>query len=416
MGDKSLKMRNLLITLCGVALLLIMVSTGGLAKGGRSPAPPEPPDAPEEMDAPDALEPPEPPPARPWLGVYLSEEEDVVTITGMRDGGPAAKAGVKEGDRVVEVDGQVVHTAGDIRRALRDREPGDSVPMKIERDGKSKTLTVTLGKAPRPMWHGGPGMEGFGPGFGEGWGPMQFFSPGASRSYLGVRLQPMTEELRAYFKAPRGRGLLVSRVEEDTPAAKAGLRAGDVIIEVDGKGVADRGDISAALADHEPGDTVTVKVIRDGAEKSHQVEVAERPAPRPGRRSELRLPRFADRADDLMLEQYLTEASRQDVERAMETAREALEEAMESRLDVQREVEESLRQSELARADQALTAERIRDQVRQEIEQAIAAAEIAREHQPDIDRQIRDAMRQAEEELRRAQEELARAAAEGAEL
>ena len=45
-----------------------------------------------------------------------------------------------------------------------------------------------------------------------------------TRNYLGVRVLSLTEDLRAYFKAPRGRGILVSRVEEDTPAAKAGLR------------------------------------------------------------------------------------------------------------------------------------------------------------------------------------------------
>src|SRR5262249_13319836 len=137
--------------------------------------------------------------------------------------------------------------------------------------------TVTLGEAPKQYWS----KEGF-PGAVYLQGLENLHPPGMgySRIYLGVRVQSMTEELREYFRAPRGRGVLVSGVEEDTPAGKAGLRAGDVIIAVDGKGIAERGDIGEALADKEPGDTVAVKIVRDGAEKTLNLDVAERPGPK----------------------------------------------------------------------------------------------------------------------------------------
>jgi hypothetical protein len=226
---------------------------------------------------------------------------------------------------------------------------------------------------------------------------MQMF--GMSRTYLGVRVQGMTEELRAYFKAPRGRGVLISRVEEDTPAGKAGLRAGDVIIAVDGKGIAAQGDIGSALSDREPGDTVAVKIVRDGVEKTIDVEVAERPehkrhgsmfmpTPRPHHeqgwndeeddQDNLEIEDLDDAPDDgrMQMQQY---------RRALEEAHRAMAESMMQRDQVQREIKRELelamRQTELARVDP----EAIQMQIRAQMDQ------------------VREQMRQAAEELRRVQ-------------
>ncbi|HEV8376102.1 MAG TPA: PDZ domain-containing protein, partial [Candidatus Polarisedimenticolia bacterium] len=270
---------------------------------------------------------------------------------------------------------------------------------------RKKSMTATLGEAPRHLWGDGQGFHGFAPGDGEGFPGMRSMGM-FSRTYLGVRVQGLTEELRSYFRAPRGRGVLVSRVEEDTPAGKAGLRAGDVIIAVDGKGIADRGDISQALEDKEPGDQVTVKIVRDGSEKTLEVEVAERPGPK-GRRGSLALPGgeegsfFEDNDDDHDFEalepEGLPEDSRIEIEKALRQAHEAMshqdiqrrveiekamEEVMKHRHEIQRQIQQAMRQTELARIDQAEVGRQVRQAMelaREGIQRALEAAHLQEE-------------------------------------
>jgi C-terminal processing protease CtpA/Prc len=80
---------------------------------------------------------------------------------------------------------------------------------------------------------------------------------------LGAEISDMTEELRKYFGAPPNVGVLVSKVEADTPAAKAGLKAGDVITEINGKKVEDPSDIIEAVADKDAGAQIKLGIVRD---------------------------------------------------------------------------------------------------------------------------------------------------------
>jgi membrane-associated protease RseP (regulator of RpoE activity) len=88
------------------------------------------------------------------------------------------------------------------------------------------------------------------------------FSFKSGRGRLGVNATDMTEELRDYFGAPKNAGVLVQRVEPGTPAAKAGLKVGDVITRVGGQAVESPSDVSAALADKKAGELVPVTVVR----------------------------------------------------------------------------------------------------------------------------------------------------------
>lgn len=87
---------------------------------------------------------------------------------------------------------------------------------------------------------------------------------GGNGGYLGVETMSLGDQLAGYFQVPDGRGALVTRVIKDTPAAKAGLEAGDVIVAVDGKDVDDSGDLGSRIRNHEPGDSVKIDVIRKG--------------------------------------------------------------------------------------------------------------------------------------------------------
>jgi len=97
---------------------------------------------------------------------------------------------------------------------------------------------------------------------------------------LGVEVIEMSEELRRYFGAPEDGGVLVNRVAPESPGAQAGLQAGDVIVEVDGKKVADTGDLIGALSDKPAGEKATLSVIRNRARTTIVATLRERRSPK----------------------------------------------------------------------------------------------------------------------------------------
>jgi serine protease Do len=182
---------------------------------------------------------------------------------------PAAKAGLKANDVVVSVDGRAVASDEELRAAIGEHENGQQVTLEIVRDGKRQTVVATLASAlgdfellDRPG--GGEIFRGRLPeGFSFG-DPSAMMFPGQPR--LGVSILPMTDELREYFGVERGTGVLVSAVSKGSAAERAGLRAGDVLVSVDGQPVAQTGDVARALRGTEGSDaprTVRVEIVRD---------------------------------------------------------------------------------------------------------------------------------------------------------
>lgn len=96
------------------------------------------------------------------------------------------------------------------------------------------------------------------------------------RGYLGVEVMPLTRELRAHFGAPEDSGVLVARVEEDSPAAAAGIQVGDVLTAVDGKPIAGPPSLALAVREKKAGESVNVDFLRDEAALSASVAVEER--------------------------------------------------------------------------------------------------------------------------------------------
>ena len=97
---------------------------------------------------------------------------------------------------------------------------------------------------------------------GDGPGPVIF--QGLSGAYLGVELTELTPELRIHFGVPDDRGVMIGRVEEDSPAAAAGLAVGDIITAIDGEPVDSTWDLGIAVRRHDGGDAVGLEVWRDG--------------------------------------------------------------------------------------------------------------------------------------------------------
>ncbi|MDB5592962.1 Do family serine endopeptidase [Enterovirga sp.] len=98
-----------------------------------------------------------------------------------------------------------------------------------------------------------------------------------SRGFLGVQIQPLTKDLADGLGIARDKGALVNSVQPDTPAAKAGLRAGDVLVSVNGEPVADARDLTRRIAGLRPGSKVEVAYLRDGGERTASVELASLP-------------------------------------------------------------------------------------------------------------------------------------------
>lgn len=96
------------------------------------------------------------------------------------------------------------------------------------------------------------------------------------RGYLGVSLVDLTPELREHYGAPRNAGVLVSKVSDDSPAARAGIRVGDVITSIGGEEVTHSFKIGRLVRGKKNGEVVSVDVIRNGARQKYNVTVAER--------------------------------------------------------------------------------------------------------------------------------------------
>ena len=208
-----------------------------------------------------------------------------VFIEEVRPDTPADKAGMKSSDIIVEFDGEHVRSARQFSRLVQETVPGRTVKAGIVRDGQKKDVQIT------------PSADSNADGFGvlldggrlrERLGDLadrlpsldfDFTVPGpAATGRLGVSVAEMTMQLANYFGAKEG--VLVTGVTDQSPAARAGLRAGDVITSIDDKRVASRGDLVRALRNVGEGE-VTIGIVRDKKESTVKVTIETDRAARP---------------------------------------------------------------------------------------------------------------------------------------
>jgi serine protease Do len=193
---------------------------------------------------------------RAWLGVSIQPlTRELATsfglpdtagalVSSVMDNSPAARVGLRQGDVITKYDGRPVARGTDLPRAVAETPVGREVPIEVMRDGKRLELTVKVAQLD------------------EGERQASAAQPAASR--LGIAARSLTPELARSLDLPDGRGVLVERVEEGSPAQSAGIAAGDVIVEVDRTPVASVGALRAALDKHPAGKPMLLLVNREG--------------------------------------------------------------------------------------------------------------------------------------------------------
>lgn len=102
------------------------------------------------------------------------------------------------------------------------------------------------------------------------------FSVHVGRGFLGVQLTELTNDLRDHFGVPQGQGVMVSRVDDDSPAFRAGIQAGDIITAVAGTAIADGGSLGRAVRKFEDGDVADLELWRDGSVLTLSAQIEER--------------------------------------------------------------------------------------------------------------------------------------------
>jgi S1-C subfamily serine protease len=307
-------------------VVVLGLAAASLSAAQAPPVPPTPPATPAPAQAPGPTVPPVPPaaPAPPfafagryapgllfapavasqsYLGVHLMDVgEERAAELGMKEAygceimsvasdSPAEQAGIRKGDVIVRYAGQRVEGQEQLVRLVRETPIGRKVEMAVFRGGSEVSLAVEIGErkvAPKVLFNCGEE-------------PCEIHIPDIKfRTFdfdipkprmvmqsrmLGAELESVDGQLAEHFGVKEG--VLVRSVEANSSAARAGLKAGDVIVEVAGKTVRDAGQIRESVRDTGSGKTVTLGVVRNRSRVSLEMELQARdtkPPRRPARK------------------------------------------------------------------------------------------------------------------------------------
>jgi serine protease Do len=179
----------------------------------------------------------------------LPEAKGALVRSVERDG-PAAAAGVRPGDVIVGFNGTAIEKSDELSHLVSRTKPGSKVAIEVLRDGKQQSLNVTVGQLDA---EGQQSQSG---------------SQGAPEQRFGIALQDVPADLMTQLGLPSGRnGALITAVEPGTPAARAGIHPGDVILEVNRKPVANASAAVEALRAIPEGETGFLLLWRDRQEQ-----------------------------------------------------------------------------------------------------------------------------------------------------
>jgi membrane-associated protease RseP (regulator of RpoE activity) len=190
-----------------------------------------------------------------------------VLVTNVTKGEAAEKAGIKKYDVIQYFNDEKMRRPDDLVEIVHETKPGTQAKIKLVRDGKDIELSVTLGELKVKE------LKDFSFDWKDKDGKKFVFVSG--RAFLGVHLQNLDKDLAEYFGVKENEGVLILKVSTDTPAEKAGLKAGDVIVKFNDKNISNAEDVIEILADLKKGDKADIQVIRHKNKKTVTVELDE---------------------------------------------------------------------------------------------------------------------------------------------
>src|SRR5579863_5760531 len=211
------------------------------------------------------------------LGTLKLKDEQGVEVTMVDQDAPAGKAGIKEHDVILTMNGTTVESKSQLQRMIHETPAGRTVSLGLSRDGQPLTIKVQLADRRSEFHHMDRNKEGDLHIEIPPIPPMpnmpDFDVPNIgvvvvhSSMRSGLMVENLTPQLGEFFGSRSGAGVLVRSVEKGSRADKAGLHAGDVIIRVGDQFVHDTSDFTHALRDRKAG-SVTINVLRDKREQT----------------------------------------------------------------------------------------------------------------------------------------------------
>lgn len=214
------------------------------------------------------------------LGALKLKEEKGVEVTMVDQDAPAGKAGIKEHDVIVSMNGAAIESGAQLRRMIHETPPGRVVTFGLSRDGQPMTVKVQLADKQKEFGMSDHNMKNFHVQIPEIHIPdidipsfNMVVATHSARS--GLTVENITPQLGEFFGVKDGNGVLVRSVEKGSRADKAGFHAGDVIVKVNDESVHDTGDFTHAVQSRN-GANISVSVIRDKHEQTLSLSMPSR--------------------------------------------------------------------------------------------------------------------------------------------
>lgn len=203
------------------------------------------------------------------MGRYNMRDVRGVGVTEVVKDSPAEKAGLRKDDVILAFNGEPVTSTRKLTRLVSESSADQNVRLTVSRGGSEQEISATLAKREgmnhvfNDKWNKEL-KEKIEKSFPKGKEGKWVFNMGSHRR-IGVSTEQLSKQLAEYFGVTEG--ILITSVTENSPAAKAGLKAGDVITAVDGEKVDSPGDVSRAINKKEEG-SITLTVVRDRSPRS----------------------------------------------------------------------------------------------------------------------------------------------------
>jgi serine protease Do len=199
---------------------------------------------------------------RGWLGISIQDLSDDlaagfgvpskggVLVADVLKDGPAEAAGMKSGDIIVELGGAPIKDVTDLQKRVAAIPPGRAVVLTVLRDRRTSKLTVKVGEQP---------------------GEETVVAAGSKGEGLGVTVEELGEDAAQAYGLRGRSGVLVTDVAPDSAAAAAGIKEGDLVLEVNRRRVGSVEEFKKAVAALKPGEAVPVQIARSGAGREYVV-------------------------------------------------------------------------------------------------------------------------------------------------